>query len=101
MTLVIPAGAALGQAPSFTYQGKIAKGGNPASGHYDFQCKLFNTQSVGTGTQQGPPVLVSNCTVNNGTFTVQLDFGAGVFDGTAWYLEIAVKLKRINCVAHR
>lgn len=81
----------MAQTTGFTYQGKLTDNGNPATGNYDFQFKLFDTQTVGTGTQQGSPVLVPNVTVTSGIFTVQLDFGAAVFDGTARYLEISVK----------
>src|SRR5437773_9798769 len=79
------------QTTSFTYQGKLADTGSPASGQYDFQFKLFDTATVGTGTQQGSTVTVSNVTVTAGIFTVQIDFGAGSFPGAARFLEIAVK----------
>ncbi|HXI90199.1 MAG TPA: tail fiber domain-containing protein [Blastocatellia bacterium] len=87
------AGTALAQGTAFTYQGKLTDSGNPATGQYDFQLKLFDTATVGTGTQQGPTVTVSNVTVTAGIFTVQLDFGvcASCFDGSARFLEIAVK----------
>src|SRR5262245_33985947 len=66
---------AFGQGTAFTYQGKLTDSGNLANGQFDFQFKLFDTQTVGTGTQQGSLVAVSNVTVTNGTFIVQLDFG--------------------------
>lgn len=79
------------QTTNFTYQGKLADAGIPANGSYDFQFKLFDTPTVGTGTQQGSPVTVPNVTVTNGIFTVQIDFGLGVFPGADRFLEIAVK----------
>ncbi len=79
------------QTTAFTYQGKLTDAGNPANGNFDLQFKLFDTVTVGTGTQQGAPVTVSNVTVTAGIFTVQLDFGAGVFSGAGRFLEIAVK----------
>ena len=80
------------QTTQFTYQGKLADTGSPASGQYDFQFKLFDTATVGTGTQQGSTVTVSNVTVTSGIFTVQIDFGAGVFPAAGnRFLEIAVK----------
>jgi trimeric autotransporter adhesin len=84
---------AVAQGTAFTYQGKLSDNSNPASGPYDFQFKLFDTQTVGTGTQQGTTVLVSNVTVTAGIFTVQLDFGAcaNCFNGAPRFLEIAVK----------
>ena len=87
-----PAHLALAQTTQFIYQGKLADSGSPASGQYDFQFKLFDTATVGTGVQQGGPVTVSNVTVTAGILTVQLDFGAGVFPAAGnRFLEIAVK----------
>ncbi len=84
---------AFGQGTAFTYQGKLTDSATPANGQYDFQFKLFDTQTVGTGTQLGTTLTVSNVTVTAGIFTVQLDFGACAtcFSGAARFLEIAVK----------
>ncbi len=79
------------QTTAFSYQGKLTDNGSPANGQYDFQFKLFDTATVGAGTQQGSTFPVSNLMVTEGTFTVQLDFGAAVFSGPARFLEIAVK----------
>src|SRR5262249_43143639 len=88
--LALVATDALGQGTSFTYQGKLTDGGNVANGQYDFQFKLYDTGTVGTGTQQGSTVTVSNVTVTAGTFTVQLDFGTSAFPGADRFLEIQV-----------
>lgn len=84
---------AFAQTTTFTYQGKLSDGGPPANGQYDFQFKLFDTATVGTGSQQGSTVTVSNVTVTAGIFTVQIDFGACAtcFNGAPRFLEIAVK----------
>src|SRR5262245_54416673 len=81
------------QTTAFNYQGKLTDAGNLANGQFDFQFKLFDTQTVGTGTQQGGDVNVANVTVTNGSFSVQLDFGAcaSCFNGAARFLEVAVK----------
>jgi hypothetical protein len=50
------AGPALAQGTVFTYQGQLIDSGNPANGVYDFQFKLFDTVTVGTGTQFGGTV---------------------------------------------
>jgi len=94
LSLLFTALSVPAQSTAFTYQGKLADSGNPANGQYDFQFKVFDTQTVGTGTQQGTTQTLTNITVGAGIFTVQLDFGACAtcFDGTARYLEIAVKL---------
>lgn len=84
-------GNAQGQTTQFTYQGKLNDNGNPASGQYDFQFKLFDTATVGTGTQQGSTIDVPNVSVTAGIFTVQLDFGAAVFPGAQRFLEISVR----------
>lgn len=79
------------QTTMFTYQGKLTESGNAANGNYDMQFKLFNTPTVGTGAQQGSTIANPLVEVANGNFTVTLDFGSPVFDGTARYLEIGVR----------
>ena len=93
LSLLFTVHSASAQSTAFTYQGKLADNGNLANGSYDFQFKLFDTQTIGTGTQFGATQTVTGITVTAGIFTVQLDFGAcaSCFDGTARYLEIAVK----------
>jgi hypothetical protein len=73
----------------FAYQGKLMDGGSPANGAYDLQFALYNALSG--GTQVGSTITDTNVAVTAGLFTVQLDFG-NVFDGTALYLEIGVRL---------
>jgi hypothetical protein len=83
---------ATAQTTAFTYQGKLTDSGNLANGQYDFQFKLFD--AVSGGAQQGITLTVNSVTVSNGIFTVQLDFSicTSCFDGSARFLEIAVKL---------
>ena len=68
--------ASFAQSTSFTYQGKLSDTGWPANGSYDFQIKLFDTPTVGTGIQQGATVIVPAVQVTGGIFTANLDFGA-------------------------
>jgi len=82
------AGALAPVGTGFIYQGRLKEGGVPAHGAYDFQFSLFD--AVGGGSQIGSTVTVDDVSVSNGLFTVQLDFGS-VFDGTALWLEIAVR----------
>jgi len=57
-----------------------------------FSSKLFDTDVVGTGMQQGSTVSLNAVQVTAGIFTVLLDFGAGVFSTAGnRYLEIALK----------
>jgi hypothetical protein len=79
------------QGTGFTYQGRLTDAGNPADGLYEMQFKLFDTGAIGTGIQQGSAITDSAVQVTNGVFTVQLDFGPGVFDGSGRYLEIGIR----------
>lgn len=74
---------------AFTYQGHLYDNNYPANGPYDFQFKLYDANS--DGNQIGNDVNVPNVDVNNGYFTVELDFGSGVFDGDARWLGIGVR----------
>src|ERR1035441_10677220 len=78
-----------GQSTAFTYQGRLNSSGNPASGNYDFRFKLF-VDSFGN-TQAGSTVLTNGVPVTNGLFTVAIDFGAGMFTGTSYWLELGVR----------
>jgi hypothetical protein len=91
LALLLLAPSIWAQTTAFTYQGKLTEAGNPATGTYEMQFKLFDTPTPGTGLQQGPTILNPSVQVAAGSFTVQLDFGANIFDGTARYLEIAVR----------
>lgn len=81
----LPAGAAtLGTA--FTYQGRLNDGGSAASGSYDLRFELFTLSAGGVPTAT---VTNLNVAVSNGLFTTAVDFGAGIFNGTAYWLELA------------
>ena len=79
--------ASLGTA--FTYQGKLAEGGNPANGSYDLEVALYADASGGVAV--AGPFTNSPVAVTNGLFTVTLDFGAGVFTGAGRWLAISVR----------
>ena len=86
LTLTTARAGSLGTA--FTYQGRLASSaGAPQTGTYDMRFELYDDASGGSqvGATQSLSVPVSR-----GLFTVTLDFGA-VFDGTALWLEVAVK----------
>ena len=59
LVVVLIGANAYGQTTAFTYQGKLTDNGNPASGQFDFQFKLFDALSAGTqqGTTQCASVL--------------------------------------------
>ena len=75
------------QTTSFSYQGRLSDGGSPANGSFQMQFKLFDAGGVQVGTTlTDVPV-----TVTAGTFSVKLDFGAGVFTGATRFIEVAVR----------
>ncbi|GIW19553.1 hypothetical protein [Tepidiforma sp.] len=74
---------------SFTYQGRLTDGGSPANGSYDLRFILYDAESG--GAQVGSTVTRDDVQVTNGLFTVDLDFGASVFQGDARWMEIAVR----------
>ena len=80
---------AFAQGTAFTYQGRLTDGVNPATGIYDLSFTLYD--SVGGAGTVGSPVPKLGVGVTNGLFTVALDFGAGLFNGSARWLEIAAK----------
>lgn len=77
------------QTTVFSYQGKLTDAGNPASGNYQMEFKLFDALSG--GNQIGGSVSDVAVTVTNGVFDTALDFGAGAFTGADRFLEIAVR----------
>ena len=78
---------ALGTA--FTYQGRLENGSGPVDGTCDLRFKLLNAASG--GTQIDGTETLTGVEISEGLFTVQLDFGAGAFNGYARWLEIAVR----------
>lgn len=73
----------------FTYQGQLTDGGAPANYVYDFGFRLYDAAT--DGTQIGTKQSVSDVAVTDGLFTVQIDFGNGIFARDARWLEISVK----------
>ena len=76
---------------AFTYQGRLIDANEPADGLYDLQLRLYD--SLAGGTQVGSTLDANEVDVNDGYFTLLLDFGsaAAVFDGNARWLEIGVR----------
>lgn len=73
----------------FSYQGYLTDGSGPANGPYDFQFRLYDTDTA--GAQIGATFILDDIPVNNGLFTVELDFGVGAFGGGGRWLEIDVR----------
>jgi hypothetical protein len=78
---------------SFTYQGRLTDGGNPVDGTCDFTFKLYDEAGTGSPPSGGNLVgteVKKGVEVEQGLFTVDLDFTEGAFNGQARWLEIAV-----------
>jgi len=81
------------QGTAISYQGRLSDGGAPANTNYDFRFAVFNAPTNGANVS----VWVTNTDVpvSNGLFSVSLNFGAGVFNGTTdgsndW-MDVAVR----------
>lgn len=72
---------------AFTYQGRLIKDGNPVDGTCDFGFTLWDSLGFEPIAFQSKPGVI----VTDGLFTVELDFGAGAFQGDARWLEITVR----------
>lgn len=73
----------------FTYQGRLEFDGSPANGDYDFEFALYD-QAI-DGTQVGFTVTLDNISINEGFFSVELDFGTSAFGGGERWLQITVR----------
>jgi hypothetical protein len=76
------------QTTAFTYQGKLTDNG-AAQNTYQMQFALFDAPAG--GSQIGGTLTNSSVAVNQGVFTVGLDFGASVFTGADRFLQISVR----------
>ncbi len=80
----VPAGT------GFTYQGHLYENGNPATGTYDFIFNLFDGPDPFDDNQIDSASVLATF-VSSGLFQTEVDFGPGVFDGTAFWLQIEVR----------
>jgi hypothetical protein len=77
-----------GLGTAFTYQGELRSAGTPATGNHDFEFRLFDAATG--GGQIGPNVALNSVLVQDGLFSVALDFG-DQFTGARRYLAISVR----------
>src|SRR5262249_5432904 len=76
------------QGTVFIYTGQLSDGNGPVNGTYDLMFTLYGA-STGGSAIAGPQTNAATI-VNNGEYTVALDFGAA-FDGSPRWLEIAAQ----------
>jgi hypothetical protein len=90
LAIQAPSATAAPVATEFTYQGRLQDGAQPAMGLYDFEFRL-HSQLGSPGGSVTAPVVLEDVPVENGVFSVVLDFGAAEFIGDARWLSIAVR----------
>lgn len=73
----------------FTYQGRLTSGTTPYTGLADFVFSLWDAPH--DGNVVSGVHMWNGVGVENGLFSVPLDFGIGVFDGQPVWLAVAVK----------
>jgi hypothetical protein len=87
-TLNLQLSPCFAQGTAFTYQGRLAAGGNATSGLYDLTFTLFDVGSGGSPI--AGPVTNAAVEVTNGLFTTVLALGTN-FPGQDRFLEIGVR----------
>ncbi len=81
----------LAVAESISYQGVLEESGSAANNSYDLQFRLYDGPDPNLALQVGNTVTAFNVAVAQGIFSLSLDFGANVFDGTDLWIELAVR----------
>ena len=74
---------------AFTYQGQLFDTGGIATGNFDFEFRAFDALTA--GLQVGTTSSANAVAVFEGQFTTMVDFGAGVFDGSPVWIQVAVR----------
>jgi hypothetical protein len=84
--------ASLSAAPlgsAFLYQGRLVQQGQPAQGLYDLTFTLYDAPTG--GVPLAGPVTNLQVNVSNGLFAAEVDFGPSAFNGTAYWVALAVR----------
>ena len=82
------------QGTAFTYQGRLTDGTNLANGDYDFRFRLASDPQG--NNLVGSAVVITNMPVNNGLFTAVMDFNAGIFGGSDYWLQVEVRSNGVS-----
>ncbi len=77
------------QGTTFTYQGQLNVNGAAANGLYDFRFKLAIDPLA--DNYVGGDSLTNGVLVTNGLFMTTINFGAGIFTGSNYWLEVDVR----------
>ena len=85
---------ATAQSSALTYQGQLRDGGAPVTGNVNLEFRLFD--QLIAGNEVASPQTRLNWPVEDGLFQVELDFGAGAFDGSDRFLEVEVNGAPLN-----
>jgi hypothetical protein len=74
----------------FFYQGVLYEAGkpNPGKANFEYYYDLYDSP---TGAIRIASPVTNNVEVTDGVFTTVIDFGANVFDGRQYWLEIGVR----------
>ena len=75
---------------TFTYQGQLKAGDTPVDGDCQMALRLFDDSDAG---MQVGNAITQTVPIAAGLFTIDLDFGSGVFAGESRWLEIAVQCR--------
>ena len=78
LAVMMGVGVARAAQTGFTYQGRLEQDGSPVSGSCDLRFRLFGQESGGTAIATTNVIPTA---VDNGVFTVILDFGQNPFSG--------------------
>jgi hypothetical protein len=87
-TLNLQPSTCLAQGTAFTYQGRLNGSNSPVTGLYEFE---FGLHGAATGATLLGTVTREEVPVTNGLFSVEVDFGSGLFTGEPRWLEISVR----------
>lgn len=77
------------QGTAFSYQGHFYDDYAAADGQYDFMFFLWDSSEGGNVV--GVPAVFEDVEVMDGYFTVEPDFGTGIFGGEEYWLEISLR----------
>jgi hypothetical protein len=88
MLMACSAASAGPQTTFFNYQGQLQDNGHPANGNYDLAFELYDDSAA--GNQVGGTLTSAGHSVSGGLFSIGLNFGSTVFDGTQLWLQVYV-----------